>query len=111
MSNSDDWAVGDILWQDLSVENAIGMRDFYREVVGWDCIPEVMGDYEDFHIVKLPTGNSVAGICHAQGENADLPPVWLIYIAVDDVEKSAHICLEKGGEVVVQPRILGKVRF
>jgi predicted enzyme related to lactoylglutathione lyase len=56
-------------------------------------------------------GDGVAGICHARGENADLPPVWLIYFVVENVDGSAQICEESGGEVIVQPRFMGEGRF
>ena len=111
MSNKDEWTAGNILWQDLTVSNVIEVRDFYREIIGWNCISEDMGGYDDFHMVIPLSGNSVAGICHARGENADLPPVWLIYIAVENVEKSARSCKDLGGEVVVEPRMMGKGRF
>ncbi|MFB3107254.1 MAG: hypothetical protein ACE1ZA_20350, partial [Pseudomonadales bacterium] len=39
----------------------------------------------------------VAGICHARGSNANLPPQWLIYINVADVDKSVQRCVEMGG--------------
>jgi hypothetical protein len=45
-----------------------------------------MGGYDVFHMGIPLSWNSVAGICHSRGENADLPPVWLIYIAVENVE-------------------------
>ena len=111
MSNKNEWTKGNILWQDLTVSNAIEVRDFYREIIGWDCISENMGDYDDFHVGIPPSMNSEAGICHARGENADLPPVWLIIIAVEIVEKSAMSCKDLGGEVVVEPRMMGKGRF
>jgi hypothetical protein len=111
MSELKDWTVGEILWQDLTIPNAIEIRDFYREVIGWNCVPEDMGGYDDFHMVVSPSGTSVAGICHARGVNADLPPVWLIYIAVEDVDASAQLCEDLGGQVVVQPRYMGNARF
>ncbi len=52
-----------------------------------------------------------AGILHAHGENADLSPMWMIYIAVEDVDISAKLCKDLGGEVVVKPRRMGKARF
>ena len=58
-----------------------------------------------------PSETSVAGICHARGVNADLPPDWLIYIAVEDVDGSAQLCEDLGGEVVVQPRFMINGRF
>ncbi len=111
MGDKTEWSPGEILWQDLTVSNAIEVRDFYREVIGWDCIPEDMGGYEDYHMVVPPTGDSVAGVCHARGENADLPAVWMIYILVEDVEESAKLCKDLGGKVLVKPRNMGGGRF
>jgi hypothetical protein len=107
MSNSEKMDIGKILWQDLTVTNAVEVRDFYQQIIGWDCIPEDMGGYDDFHMIVPSTGNSVAGICHAKGVNADIPPVWMIYITVEDVDKNAQKCKELGGEVVVEPRLMG----
>ncbi|GAB1422744.1 hypothetical protein MASR2M15_29830 [Anaerolineales bacterium] len=30
---------GQLLWLDLTVEDADGIRDFYREVIGWQSKP------------------------------------------------------------------------
>lgn len=111
MVNGENWSAGEILWQDLTVDNAIELRDFYRQIIGWDCIPEDMGGYDDFHMIIPSSGNSVAGICHARGENADIPPVWLVYIAVENVEKSAQLCENLGGKIIVQPKLLGNGQF
>ena len=35
------------------------------------------------------SGKVAAGVCHARGSNAKLPAQWLIYITVEDVDKSA----------------------
>ena len=62
--------------------------------------------------MTLPsTGEAVTGICHALGGNAELPPGWLIYIVVADVEASAAACEKNGGEIVVQPKGLAGGRF
>lgn len=111
MVNGENWSAGEILWQDLTVDNAIELRDFYRQIIGWDCIPEDMGGYDDFHMIIPSSGNSVAGICHARGENADIPQVWLVYIAVENVEKSAQLCENLGGKIIVQPKLLGNGQF
>jgi predicted enzyme related to lactoylglutathione lyase len=56
-------------------------------------------------------GESVAGICHARGTNADIPPQWLIYIIVADVAASAARCVDLGGQVLVAPRPLSGGTF
>ncbi len=103
--------VGTICWRDLTVPDAVAIRDFYQRVVGWESRTEDMGGYSDFHMLAPTTGESVAGICHARGSNADVPPQWLVYITVADVDQSAAKCGEFGGQVVVAPRAMGGGRF
>ena len=103
--------VGTIGWQDLTVPNAADVRDFYQAVVGWGVRGEDMGGYEDYHMISPATGQSAAGICHARGVNADVPPAWLVYIVVESVEKSCATCVERGGKVVAGPRNMGAGRF
>jgi len=111
MSDGERMPVGTVGWRDLTVENAEGVRDFYRDVVGWESEPVEMGDYSDFNMVAPATGEAVAGICHARGSNADLPPQWLLYIVVEDVDRSAAKCEALGGEVVAPVRPLAGGRF
>jgi uncharacterized protein len=109
---SDPAPIGSIGWIDLTVPDAAAVRDFYQAVVGWTVSPVKMGDYDDFCMNPPSTGQPVAGVCHARGENGDLPPQWLIYITVRDVDASAAKCVSLGGKVVAGPRNLaGQGRF
>ena len=103
--------IGAITWRDLTVENAKEVRDFYCEVVGWKATDHSMGEYADFNISEPESGDVIAGICHARGDNAGIPPQWLIYITVADVEASANRCMELGGAVLDGPRAMGSQRF
>lgn len=108
---SDNVEVGKIGWIDTTVDDADGLRDFYKSVVGWDTDDISMGDYNDY-VMKMPSsGNGVSGICHARGSNADLPKGWLIYIVVADVEASAAACRAAGGKVIVGIRGLAGGQF
>ena len=54
----------------------------------------------------------VAGICHARGYNAGLPPAWLIYITVGDLDEAMRRCQERGGKVrVLVPDTGGHGRY
>ena len=99
--------MGTIGWIDLTVADATGVRDFYAQVIGWAPSPVPMGGYDDYSMVAAGTGEPVAGVCHARGSNADLPPQWLIYITVPDVDASASRCVELGGKVLAGPRGMG----
>lgn len=66
--------LGKIGWNDLTVPDAGAVRDFYQHVTGWVPSPAGMGDYEDYCMTPSGAEQPVAGICHARGHNADLPP-------------------------------------
>ncbi len=104
-------APGNIGWIDLSVGNADQVRDFYGAVVGWQPDPVDMSGYSDYQMLRPSTGEPVAGICHAQGCNADMPPVWLIYIVVPDLDAALAKCEELGGEVIAGPKEMGESRY
>lgn len=91
---------GQIGWIDLTVSDATAVRDFYQSVTGWTPSPVEMGGYQDFCMLPPGEGQPVAGICHARGQNIGLPPVWLVYITVDDLDQSIRRCEELGGKVV-----------
>jgi hypothetical protein len=100
-----------IAWRDLTVKDAGMVRDFYAAVVGWKPVSVEMDGYEDFSMIAPANGEAAAGICHARGDNADLPPQWLMYIVVEDVEAAARRSADLGGKVLVRPRALGEGRF
>jgi predicted enzyme related to lactoylglutathione lyase len=99
---------GKIVWTDLTVNDADKVRDFYSSVLGWTSHGVDMGGYEDYEMKSTETGETVAGICHARGTNANLPAQWLIYIQVADVADSARKCIEAGGKIIDGPRPMGK---
>src|SRR5262249_46347200 len=99
--------IGSVSWIDLTIPEADKIRNFYSSVVGWASSPLDMGGYNDFCMNLPGDGKTVAGICHAKGENADLPAQWLIYITVANVEKSVEKCIGLGGKVLAGPRPMG----
>jgi len=100
-------AIGTIGWTDLTVPDATAVSAFYASVAGWNVMPLSMGDYDD-DVMTVPGGDDgVAGICHARGNNADLPATWMIYITVADLDASLAPCTAGGGSVLVEPRSSG----
>lgn len=108
---SPDPRPGTIAWVDLTVPDAARIREFYVQVAGWTATAVDMGGYEDFVMQPAGAEDAVAGVCHARGENANLPPQWLIYILVPSLEHALARCLELGGSVVDGPRLMGGGAF
>ncbi|UCF63672.1 MAG: VOC family protein [bacterium] len=95
---------GTIGWIDLTVQDARKIKDFYHQVVGWQPDEVPMGDYADFNMKSPETGQPLAGVCHARGINAALPPYWLIYIVVENLDHSINNCKKLGGKIIVGPK-------
>lgn len=98
---------GTIVGTDLTVDNAAEVRDFYAAVIGWEFEALTVEDHDDY-VMKTPGGEWVAGICHRLGPNADLPPRWLVYVAVENLEQSIARCLELGGKAITPIKSLSE---
>lgn len=94
--------MGRIAWLDLTVPDADRTRDFYREVVGWGVQDVAMKDgdesYADYAMLG-GDGDGVAGVCHARGRNAAVPPVWMLYLPVGDLAESLRRAEADGGRI------------
>ena len=91
-----------VVWQDLTVADAERISDLSSAVVGWKHEPVAMGDFSDFHILALGSNDPAAWICHARSSNAALPPQWLIYITVADLDAAIAACASRGGAGLIE---------
>lgn len=100
---------GTILWHDLSVPDAVAVSEFYQKVIGWEKSGLSMGDYEDF-VMQVPDGDQATGttgVCHAKGSNSYIPPYWLVYVAVENLDKSLEQVKALGGKAIGDKRKMG----
>lgn len=111
MSETPPIPPGIIAWSDLTIPDADEIRDFYSSVIGWTAAPVEMGDYQDYSMMSGSSDQPVAGICHRRGSNKDLPPQWLIYITVENLDASIKNCNELGGSVIAGPTSMGGARY
>ena len=103
--------IGQIEWLDLTVNDASRVKNFYSSVVGWKSDDVDMSSYSDYSIHTPEGRDTVAGICHARGPNANLPSQWLVYVRVASVQESADTCKRLGGEVLDGPWRMGGSNF
>lgn len=100
--------IGTVGWMDLTIDDADTVSKFYNEVVGWDIQSFDMGGYNDYCMNDPETGETLAGVCHARGANANLPPQWLVYVGVEDLDKSLEAVTANGSKVLGDRRSDGK---
>lgn len=110
---------GQILWTDLTVKNAEAVRAFYEAVIGWTPQPVEMETRTDYMMVasgERPTAPEgmekiAAGICNAIAEIADMPPQWLNYWGVEDLDASRAACEAHGGKLLTEIKTHGNSRY
>lgn len=107
MSDAPRPEVGSAGWIDLTIPEAGALREFYSAVVGWTSEGLDMKGYQDYVMSEPGSGKPTAGICHARGANAGLPPVWLVYFTVADLEASLAAVTARGGAVLRPPTNAG----
>ncbi|TKB43629.1 VOC family protein [Thalassotalea mangrovi] len=99
--------ITEMAWLDLTVQNAEEVRDFYQQVIGWEVEACSMGEYDDYAMNNPVNDSPQAGICHARGVNADLPPVWMPYFLVADMDASIASVTAKGGKLLTEVKSMG----
>ncbi|GAB5464632.1 MAG: hypothetical protein Kapaf2KO_00680 [Candidatus Kapaibacteriales bacterium] len=98
-----------ITWTDITVEEADKLVDFYKITMGWEAIPVDMGVYNDYVMIHPDKpDDAICGICHKKGPNGKLPPAWIPYVSVEDIDKYVSRCKENGGEIFDGPRTAGE---
>jgi predicted enzyme related to lactoylglutathione lyase len=103
-TREEPWPQGTPSWVDLSSPDVSTSNEFYRTLFGWD-IADTGPDMGNYGICTV-NGRAVAGIGPVQ-PGSDGPPVWMTYLAVDDVEKTAEAITASGGMVVAPPMTVG----
>jgi len=95
--------LGQIVWADLTTTKADSLKEFYKEVAGWQEFPVAMrdddGEYNDYAML-VDSENAAGGICHKRGKNNNLPPQWIMYIYAEDVEERLKTALDLGAKLI-----------
>jgi predicted enzyme related to lactoylglutathione lyase len=97
------WPAGVPCWADLTVPDVAAAREFYSAVLGWTF--EDTGDEYGGYVIGQVNGASTAGIGPLPQEG--MLSAWTVYLASDDVGKTAAAVAENGGTVLLEPGDVG----
>jgi predicted enzyme related to lactoylglutathione lyase len=93
----------DFVWFELVTPDTKAAEAFYGAVIGWDTEMSSgpAGPYTIFKAGAFPVGGML--------EMADMPPAWLGYVGVDDVDAFAGKVEAAGGQVHKAPQDIPNV--
>lgn len=92
---------GAISWSELMTRDVAGAKAYYQQLFDWSYEDMPAGQMP-YTIVKVDE-DTVAGIMAIPPEAGDLPPVWGLYVTVDDVDSTAEKAVTLGGKICKPP--------
>lgn len=100
---------GQFVWYELMTTDQQAAKGFYTKVVGWGTHDAQMPDmtYTMFTVQETPMGGMAD--LPEDARKMGVPPSWIGYVAVDDVDASAEKARSLGGAVHVPPMDIPEV--
>lgn len=94
-------AHGKPCWVDLTTSDPDGADEFYRKLLGWEVrrSDTPMGTY----LIAVVDDREVAGMMAQAPDAVGAPPMWTVYIWVDDIDAVVANVPTAGGSVVAAP--------
>lgn len=92
---------GRFVWHELHTTDRAKALAFYKRLMGWETKDVSMGPGEPYGLC-MQGGKDFAGVMKSMA-GPNVPPHWLPYVAVEDVDKKAAQVKELGGKVMSPP--------
>jgi uncharacterized protein len=99
------WPAGVPCWADLNVPDVAAAKAFYSAVLGWEY--QDSGEEYGGYVLAVRGDAPAAGI--GPQPEPGMTAAWTLYIASDDVDKTAAAVTENGGTVVLAPGDVGPI--
>ena len=95
--------VGEASWHELMTTDAAAAMKFYRDVFGWQPSEAVdMGPMGTYQMFNRPHG-MIGGMMNKPPEMAHVPPHWMIYFRVPDINEATERIKANGGKILNGP--------
>ena len=98
---------GRFVWHELHTGDRASALKFYTRLFGWETKDVSMGPGEPYGLCLMGGRKDIAGIQKSMAP-AGVPPHWLPYLAVDDVDASAKKVTSLGGKIAVASRWISR---
>ncbi|MEF2073003.1 VOC family protein [Consotaella aegiceratis] len=88
---------GTPIWYELITDDPDAAEAFYGKVLGWS-FQRFAGNFEHDYRIASANGTGVGGVMQ-RPEGMPMPPSWLFYVGVEDVDAMAEKVASLGGSV------------
>lgn len=96
---SDQPKLGEFCWYELATGNPQAAKDFYSKVFGWKFTDHDMGDMT-YTMIKRDDQNFAGIWAIPKDQQKHIPPHWMAYILVENLEKALEKIRKEGGTIV-----------
>ncbi len=104
MTNIDKHPAGSFCWIELATTDQASAKNFYGSIFGWTPNDMPMGPSGTYTIFRLNGRDAAAGYqLNPTQLQQNIPPHWMLYILVEDVDASASRVPQLGGKVILGP--------
>jgi len=96
---------GGFIWYELAVPDPALVRDFYRQVAGWEIEPgETYGETQ-YGMIRRADGGFAGGVLTLTEQMAasGMRPTWTGYIHHPDVDAAVRTIVDAGGQCFMGP--------
>jgi predicted enzyme related to lactoylglutathione lyase len=92
---------GTFCWADLMTQDPSRAQEFYSRLLGWKFDA---GEHDTSGYLHIQNGETmIGGMPSVRPETANIPPHWMIYFQVADVDATAAKAKEMGAKILMEP--------
>lgn len=90
---------GAVSWTELATTDPEAAGKFYSQIFGWDY-QEMKMPMGTYHVIKSG-GREIGGMMKTPPQVEGMPPAWVSYVTVDNVDETAKKVESAGGKIIV----------
>src|SRR5262249_9755899 len=94
---------GAVSWTELMTTDVAAAKTFYTKLFGWTTEEMSVVPGMTYTVIKA-AGNGFGGIMACPQGTQGIPPHWMSYVTVDDVDAIAKSAQQLGGKVLMGPQ-------
>ena len=102
MTEFKEYAHGTFSWVDLVTTDPEGAKQFYNQLFGWDFVDMPAGPGMVYTMCKKRDKN-VAALYQMGPDRPGMPPHWVSYVSVDNVDNVVEKVKSSGGTALAEP--------